>query len=84
MPPVTQVLTAMPLVIPNEKAPAQTLATRKPTAVGERKATLTLVTDDPFNLKVDYDLICRGTEVAATGFSSAPLKPGRLTLVLSR
>ena len=71
-----QVLTAMPMVIPNN-APAQKLELRcKPTSVGERTATLTLVTDDPFNLKVDFDLICRGTAVAAAGFASAPLKPG--------
>jgi len=71
-----QVLTAMPLVIPNN-APPQALQLRcQPSAVGERRATLTLVTDDPFNLKVDYDLICRGTAVAAAGFASDPLKPG--------
>lgn len=71
-----QVLTTMPMAIANN-APAQKLELRcKPTAAGERKATLTLVTDDPFNLKVDYDLICRGTAVPAAGFTSAPLKPG--------
>ncbi len=71
-----QVLTAMPMVIPNN-ASAQKLELRcKPTVVGERKATLTLVTDDPFNLKVDFDLICRGAAVPVAGFSSEPLKPG--------
>ena len=73
-----QVLTAMPMVIPNN-APAQKLELRcKPTGVGERKATLTLVTDDPFNLKVDFELICRGSAVPVAGFASAPLKPGPL------
>jgi len=71
-----QVLTSMPMAIANN-APAQTLQLRcKPTAVGDRKATLTLITDDPFNLSVDYDLICRGAAATVAGFASTPIKPG--------
>ncbi|MCX6050323.1 MAG: beta-propeller fold lactonase family protein [Chloroflexi bacterium] len=73
-----QILTSFPMIIPNG-APAQNVTLRcTPSAEGLRTASLTLVTDDPFHLKVDYDLICHGTVAQTPGFSSTPLKPGPL------
>lgn len=73
-----QMLTPFPVAIPNN-APAVTLQLRcTPSAAGPRTATLSLFTDDPKNLKVDYNLTCYGTNVPRPGFSSLPLAPGPL------
>ncbi|MCB0079448.1 MAG: beta-propeller fold lactonase family protein, partial [Caldilineaceae bacterium] len=75
-----QVLTATPLAIPNG-SPAVPFKLRCiPTASGERTATLTLVTDDPKHLKVDYDLTCNGTVAKVPGFAADPIAPGPIDL----
>lgn len=57
------------MVIANGAPPARSRPALQRAAVGYRIATLTLVTDHPFNLKVDYDLIVVARPVAAACFS---------------
>ncbi|RIK43641.1 MAG: hypothetical protein DCC55_05215, partial [Chloroflexi bacterium] len=68
--------TTFPLLIPNNGAPQMVHLRCTPGAAGERKATLTLNTDDPSNLQVTYDLICRGVAVITPGFAADPPAPG--------
>lgn len=68
--------TTFPLLIPNNAPPQQVGLRCTPSNVGERKATLTLNSDDPSNLQVTYDLICRGVAVVTPGFSADPPAPG--------
>ena len=74
------VLSALPIIIA-DGGPAQPVTLRcTPTAEGLRTATLSLVTDDPKNLKVDYDLLCNGTIAKVPGFAADPIAPGPIDL----
>ncbi len=74
------VLSALPIIIANG-GPAQPVTLRcTPTAEGLRTATLSLVTDDPKSLKVDYDLVCNGTIAKVPGFAAEPIAPGPIDL----
>ncbi len=68
--------TTFPLVIPDNGAPQTVHLRCTPGAAGDRTATLTLNTDDPSNLQVSYNLICRGVAVMTPGFSAVPSAPG--------
>ncbi len=68
--------TTFPLVIPNGTEPQPVNLRCTPSGEGIRTATLSLVTDDPKHLKVDYDLVCNGTIVQTPGFAADPIAPG--------
>ncbi len=70
--------TTFPLVIPNGTDPQPINLRCTPGGEGTRTATLSLVTDDPKHLKVDYDLMCNGTVVQSPGFAANPIAPGPL------
>lgn len=65
-----------PFVLLNN-APHKVVTLRcTPSAAGVRTATLSLVSDDPFHLSVDYDLTCNGTVDNKPGVASDPIAPG--------
>lgn len=72
------VISAVPFAIADGGSPHTVTLRCTPSAAGERTATLSLVTDDPKHLKVDYDLSCNGTVAKVPGFAADPPLPGPL------
>jgi hypothetical protein len=64
-----------PLTIPDGGSPQTLQVQCVPSMVGERKATLTLTTNDPKQASVTYPLICTGIKPLIPAYASEPV-PG--------